>query len=45
MEYLLENASLEPGDTLGFHNELIDREATVSVGEGAVLVVHETEGP
>jgi thiamine pyrophosphokinase len=45
MEYPLENASLEPGDTLGFHNELIGREATVSVGEGAVLVVHETENP
>ncbi len=45
MEYPLENASLEPGDTLGFHNELIGREATVSVGKGAVLVVHETESP
>jgi thiamine pyrophosphokinase len=45
MEYPLSNASLEPGDTLGFHNELIGREATVSVGRGAVLVVHETEDP
>ena len=45
MEYPLENASLEPGDTLGFHNELIGSKATVSVGEGAVLVVHETEDP
>jgi thiamine pyrophosphokinase len=45
MEYPLENADLEPGDTLGFHNELIGSEATVSVGEGAVLVVHETENP
>jgi thiamine pyrophosphokinase len=45
MEYPLENASLEPGDTLGFHNELIGTEAMVSVGEGAVLVIHETEGP
>jgi thiamine pyrophosphokinase len=45
MEYPLENASLKPGDTLGFHNELIGREATVSVGEGALLVVHETENP
>ena len=45
MEYTLQNASLEPGDTLGFHNELIGREATVSVGEGALLVVHETEIP
>jgi thiamine pyrophosphokinase len=43
MEYPLENASLEPGDTLGFHNELIGREASVSVEEGALLVVHETE--
>jgi thiamine pyrophosphokinase len=45
MEYPLENASLEPGDTLGFHNELIGSEATVSVEEGALLVVHETERP
>ena len=45
MEYPLQNASLEPGDTLGFHNELIGREATVSVGRGAVLVVHEIENP
>jgi thiamine pyrophosphokinase len=45
MEYPLENASLEPGDTLGFHNELIGTEARVSVGEGAILVIHETEGP
>ena len=43
MEYPLENATLEPGDTLGFHNELIGGEARVSVGEGALLVVHETE--
>ena len=43
MEYPLENASLEPGDTLGFHNELIGTEARVSVGEGALLVVHETD--
>jgi thiamine pyrophosphokinase len=45
MEYPLDNASLEPGDTLGFHNELIGRKASVSVEEGALLVVHETEGP
>jgi thiamine pyrophosphokinase len=45
MEYPLENASLEPGDTLGFHNELIGRKATVSVEEGSLLVVHETENP
>jgi thiamine pyrophosphokinase len=45
MEYPLDNASLEPGDTLGFHNELIGRKASVSVEEGALLIVHETEGP
>jgi len=45
MEYPLENATLEPGDTLGFHNELIGKEARISVREGALLVVHETEGP
>jgi thiamine pyrophosphokinase len=43
--YPLEDARLEPGDTLGFHNELIGREARVSVRDGALLVVHETEGP
>jgi len=45
MEYPLENATLEPADTIGFHNELIGKEARVSVREGALLVVHETEGP
>ena len=45
MEYPLENAGLEPGDTLGFHNELIGDEARVSGGEGALLVVQETESP
>jgi thiamine pyrophosphokinase len=45
LEYPLENASLESGDTLGFHNELIGRRASVSVEEGALLVVHETENP
>ena len=45
MEYPLENASLAPGDTLGFHNELVGTEARVSVGQGALLVVHETEDP
>ena len=42
--YPLEDARLEPGDTLGFHNELIGREARVSVSDGALLVVHDTEG-
>ncbi|MBA2533920.1 MAG: thiamine diphosphokinase [Rubrobacter sp.] len=41
MVYPLENADLEPGDTLGFHNELIGREAKVSVESGTLLVVHE----
>ena len=45
MEYPLENATLEPGDTLGFHNELIGDQATISVEEGALLVVQETESP
>ena len=43
--YPLQDARLEPGDTLGFHNELIGREARVSVREGTLLVVHETESP
>ncbi len=44
MGYPLQDARLEPGDTLGFHNELIGREARVSVKEGALLVIHETKG-
>ena len=41
--YPLEDARLEIGDTLGFHNELVDRVGRVSVEEGALLVIHETE--
>ena len=41
--YPLEDARLEPGDTLGFHNELIGRTGRVSVKEGVLLVIHETE--
>jgi thiamine pyrophosphokinase len=41
--YPLEDARLEIGDTLGFHNELIGEAARVSVGEGALLVIHETK--
>lgn len=44
MEYPLENAELEPGDTLGFHNELASKEAKISVRSGALLVVHESGG-
>ena len=42
-EYPLQNATLEPGDTLGFHNELAGGEARVSVEDGALLVIHEVE--
>lgn len=42
LAYPLEDARLEPGDSLGFHNELVGGEARVEVGEGALLVVHET---
>jgi thiamine pyrophosphokinase len=41
--YPLENARLEVGDTLGFHNELIGGAGRVSVGGGALLVIHETK--
>ena len=41
MSYPLVNARLEPGDTLGFHNELIGRKAVISVVSGALLVVQE----
>jgi thiamine pyrophosphokinase len=44
MGFPLVNADLEPGDTLGFHNELIGRKARISVESGALLVVHETDG-
>ena len=43
--YPLEDARLEIGDTLGFHNELLDRVGRVSVEEGVLLVIHETETP
>lgn len=43
MAYPLRDARLEAGDTLGFHNELTDGMGWISVGEGALLVVHETE--
>jgi thiamine pyrophosphokinase len=41
MGYPLTNAILDPGDTLGFHNELVDGEAKVSVEGGTLLVVQE----
>ena len=41
-EYPLRGARLEPGDTLGFHNELAGGGARVVAGEGALLVIHET---
>ncbi|HEV2093552.1 MAG TPA: thiamine diphosphokinase [Rubrobacter sp.] len=41
--YPLKEARLEPGDTLGFHNEMAGREARVSVRSGALLVIHESE--
>lgn len=43
LAYPLADARLEIGDTLGFHNELIGTTARVSVDEGALLVIHETE--
>ena len=39
--YPLEDARLQMGDTLGFHNELAGRAASVSVERGALLVIHE----
>lgn len=42
--YPLQEACLQPGDTLGFHNELTGREARVSVGRGTLLVIHEALG-
>ena len=40
--YPLEDARLEIGDTLGFHNELVRGAGRVSVEEGALLVIHES---
>ena len=45
MEYPLQNATLDPGDTIGFHNELTSNEARISVGRGALLVVQEIRDP
>jgi thiamine pyrophosphokinase len=42
-EYPLEGAGIEAGDTLGFHNELLGKEARVAVEEGALFVIHETK--
>jgi thiamine pyrophosphokinase len=39
--YPLADARLEIGDTLGFHNELVDGAGRVSVGGGTLLVIHE----
>ena len=41
MAYPLQNARMRPGDTLGFHNELIGRKARVSVRSGTLLIVQE----
>jgi thiamine pyrophosphokinase len=41
--YPLENARLEVGDTLGFHNELVGEAGRVHVGGGALLVIHESK--
>jgi thiamine pyrophosphokinase len=41
MGYPLTDATLEPGDTLGFHNELVGGEAKVGVESGTLLVVQE----
>jgi len=41
MSYPLKSAVLQPGDTLGFHNELVGRKAKVSVLNGTLLVVQE----
>ena len=41
LAYPLQNAILQPADTLGFHNELIGQKATVSVEGGTLLVVQE----
>jgi thiamine pyrophosphokinase len=41
MDYPLTNATLQPGDTLGYHNELVSREARVSVENGTLLIVQE----
>ena len=40
-EYPLRDATLEAGDTLGFHNELLGGEARVSVKKGVLLVIQE----
>ena len=39
MYYNLEDATMEGGNTLGVSNEIVDREAEISVGDGTLLVV------
>ena len=41
--YPLQDARLEVGDTLGFHNELVGGTGRVSVGGGTLLVIHEAK--
>lgn len=42
-EYPLEGAGIGPGDTLGFHNELLGERGRVTVKSGALFVIHETD--
>ncbi len=43
LEYPLKAAVLGAGNTLGFHNEISDGRARVSVGAGVLLVIREAE--
>ena len=42
-EYPLEGARIEAADTLGFHNELLEVRARVTVKRGALFVIHEMD--
>ncbi len=42
-EYPLEEARIEAGDTVGFHNELLGEGAKVAVKRGALFMIHETQ--
>jgi thiamine pyrophosphokinase len=41
LEYAVDDATLQRADSLGVSNELVGSDATVSVGDGVLLVVHQ----
>ena len=44
LKYPLDNATMVYGSTLGTSNEIIDKEATISVKDGKLLIITSMEG-